>query len=390
MLRALFSGISGLRAHQQMLDVVSNNISNVNTTGYKSSAALFETTFSQLMKAAAQPQAGLGGTNPAQIGLGVKLAAINTDYGQGASQTTGRQTDMLINGDGFFVVQRGAEKLYTRAGDFSFDADGRLVDNHGALVMGWTAAANGTINNTAPISNIQLPAATLLAPVATTTVTMGGNLSAGATTPIVTSATVYDSQGKPSTLTMTFTNVGGNNWTIDVTDGTTTTTQALSFAANGSTPNPTSMTFNGYTIDLTGISDYAGQTSIAVTNQNGSLMGGLQAFTIGPDGVVTGVFSNGLKQPLAQLALAIFNNPNGLDKAGDSDFRPTANSGIAQLGVPRSGSRGEIQAGSLEMSNVDLAQEFTNLIIAQRGFQANSKVITTGDEVLQDLVNLKR
>jgi flagellar hook protein FlgE len=389
MLRALFSGISGLRAHQQMLDVVSNNIANVNTTGYKSSAAVFETTFSQLLRAAGAPQAGNGGTNPAQVGLGVKLAAINTDFGQGAAQTTGRNTDLMISGDGFFLVKRGNETLYTRAGDFSFDADGRLVDSHGAQVLGWSGT-NGTISNTGPVGGIQLPIATLLAPIPTTTVTMGGNLAAGVTTPIVTSATTYDPQGKPSTLTMTFTNTGGNNWSVNATDGTTTVTQALAFAANGGTPSPTTMTFNGMTIDLTGMSDYAGQTTAAVTNQNGSQMGGLQAFTIGPDGVVIGVFSNGLKQPLAQIALAVFNNPNGLEKAGDSDYRPTTNSGLPQLGVPRAAGRGEIEAATLEMSNVDLAQEFTNLVIAQRGFQANSKVITTSDEVLQDLVNLKR
>jgi flagellar hook protein FlgE len=389
MLRALFSGISGLRAHQQMLDVVSNNIANVNTTGYKSSAAVFETTFSQMLRTAAAPQAGYGGTNPAQVGLGVKLAAINTDFGQGAAQATGRNTDLMISGDGFFVVSRGVEQLYTRAGDFSFDADGRLVDTHGAPVQGWTAV-NGTISNTGPVGGIQLPIATLLPPVATSTVTMGGNLAAGATNPIVTSTTVYDAQGNASTLTVTFTNTAGA-WNVTMSDGTTTSApQPITFAANGSTPNPTATTFNGMTINLAGITEYAGQTTAAVVDQDGSQMGGLQAFSIGPDGVITGVFSNGFKRALGQLALAAFNNPNGLEKAGDSDYRVTVNSGNAQLGVPRTSGRGELQAGTVEMSNVDLAQEFTNLIIAQRGFQANSKVIVTSDEVLQDLVNLKR
>jgi flagellar hook protein FlgE len=389
MLRSLFSGISGLRAHQQMMDVVSNNIANVNTTGYKSSAALFETTFSQMLKSAGAPQAGSGGLNPAQVGLGVKLAAIDTDFSQGSAQTTGRSTDLMISGDGFFIVKRGNEQLYTRAGDFSFDANGLLVDPHGAAVLGWTGT-NGSIDTNGPIGQIQLPVATLLPPIATSTVTMGGNLPTGTTTPLVTSTTVYDAQGKPSTLSLSFTNTSGTTWSVAITDGATTSTQTLAFAANGSTPNPTSMTFNGMTIDLSKVTNYAGQASIAVGNQNGSQVGGLQAFSIGADGVVTGLFSNGLRQPLAQVALAVFNNPNGLEKAGDSDYRPTSNSGNAQLGAARAGGRGEVQAGTLEMSNVDLATEFTNLVIAQRGFQANSKVITTSDEVLQDLVNLKR
>jgi flagellar hook protein FlgE len=392
MLRSLFSGISGLRAHQQMMDVTGNNIANVNTTGFKSSQSLFEDTLSQLMRSATGPQAGNGGTNPAQIGLGVRVAGIETNFGQGAAQNTGRSTDLMINGDGFFVLRDGATQLYTRAGSFSFDANGRLVDPHGSEVQGWSAV-NGVVNTNSAPGDVQLPIGSVLAPVATTSVTVAGNLPANTTStnPITASLTTYDAQGNPVTLTATFTYVDPTTWSATVSDGTNTSApQAVVFAPDGSTPTPNSLTLGGVTVDLSGVTDYAGAATIAPTSQNGSPVGALQAFTIAPDGTLSGVYSNGLKQPIAQLALATFANPPGLEKAGDSDFRQTANSGIPQLGTAASSGHGTLQSGALEMSNVDLAQEFTNLVIAQRGFQANSKVITTSDELLQDLVNLKR
>jgi flagellar hook protein FlgE len=176
-----------------------------------------------------------------------------------------------------------------------------------------------------------------------------------------------------------------------MSDGTTTSAaQPINFAANGGTPTPASLTFNGVAVNLSGITSYAGASTAAAVSQDGSPMGSLQAFTMSPDGTLVGVFSNGLKEPLAQIAMAAFNNPGGLEKAGDSQFRATVNSGAPQLGVAGNGGRGLLQSAALEMSNVDLAQEFTNLVIAQRGFQANSKVVSTSDELLQDLVNLKR
>lgn len=392
MLRSLFSGISGLRAHQQMMDVTGNNIANVNTTGFKSSQALFEDTLSQLLRGAGAPQGTNGGSNPAQVGLGVRLAGISTNFEQGAAQVTGRSTDLMINGDGFFVVKRNGEDLYTRAGSFSFDADGRLVDQHGAMVQGW-AAVNGVINTNSTPVGVQLPIGTLLQPTATTGVTVGGNLPANttSTTPIVTSITSYDAQGNPITFSVSFTKTSATTWTATASDGTTTgAPQTITFAANGTAPTPATMTLGGVTVDLSGLTNYAGASTVAALSQNGSAMGSLQAFTISPDGTLVGVFSNGLKEPLAQIAMAAFNNPPGLEKVGDSDYRSTVNSGAPQLGTAGSGGRGSLQSSALEMSNVDLAQEFTNLVIAQRGFQANSKVVTTSDELLQDLVNLKR
>ena len=392
MLRSLFAGIAGLRAHQQMMDVTGNNIANVNTVGFKSSQALFEDTLSQMVSAAGAPQGGNGGANPAQVGLGVRLAGIANNFGQGAAQTTGRNGDLMITGDGYFAVRKGGEAVYTRAGSFSFDAGGMLVDPHGSAVQGW-AATNGRIDTNGAIGDVRVTAGRLLPPVATSAVTVSGNLPAdsASTTPIVVSITGYDQQGAALTYSSTFTKTSPTSWDVTVSDGTAVSApQAITFAADGSTPNPTSVALNGVTVDLSGVTSFAGASTVAAQDQNGAAIGSLQSFTISPQGTLVGVFSNGLKQPLAQIAMAVFNNPSGLEKIGDSDYRTTANSGAALLGAAGTGGRGTLQSGTLEMSNVDLAQEFTNLIIAQRGFQANSKVISASDELLQDLVNLKR
>jgi flagellar hook protein FlgE len=400
MLRSLFAGISGLRAHQQMMDVTGNNIANVNTAGFKSSQATFQDTLSQLVKAAGAPQGNNGGTNPAQIGLGVRLGGISTNFTQGAQQTTGRTTDLMIQGDGFFVVQDGGEQLFTRAGSFSFDANGRLVTNGGQVVQGWQADPAGNINTNAGTTGIQLPMGTLLPPTITSKAVFSGNLTAEADpvapTTITTSIPVYDAQGKASPLSVTFIALAASpsaSWDVQV-GGTSVGT--ADFDVNGDlVTTPLSLTAtmpagNTIAVDLSGLTGYSGASTVAPQSQDGSAMGSLQAFTISPDGTLVGVFSNGLKQPIAQLALANFNNPAGLEKVGDSMYRTTVNSGATQLGAAGSGGRGVLQAQTLEMSNVDLAQEFTNLVIAQRGFQANSRVITASDELLQDLVNLKR
>jgi len=182
MLRSLFSGISGLRAHQQMMDVTGNNIANINTTGYKASQTTFQDTLSQLVRAAGAPQAGGGGTNPAQVGLGVRLGGIENNFSQGAAQTTGRNTDLMIQGDGFFVVQNAGQQLYTRNGSFSFDTNGQLTTSDGGLVQGWAANGAGVINTNATASPVTLPTGTLLPPTPTANgrFVIGHNLVPGA------------------------------------------------------------------------------------------------------------------------------------------------------------------------------------------------------------------
>ena len=283
MLRSLFSAISGLRVNQTMLDVTGNNIANANTAGFKGSNIVFQDTLSQMLTSASAPVANpaRGGTNPIQIGLGVSVGGTTTNFNQGSAQVTGRATDLMIQGDGFFVVNRGGEDLFTRAGAFNFDSNGNLVTLDGDIVQGYVADA-------------------------------GGNIPANA---------------QP---------------------------QDLRIAELGD-PNS-----------------------------------GLRSYNIGGDGIITGVFDDGSQRSLGQVALANFVNPEGLERAGDTAFRRSTNSGDPQFGAAGTGRMGALMGGSLEMSNVDLAQEFTNLIVAQRGFQATSRVITTSDSVLEELVNIKR
>jgi flagellar hook protein FlgE len=266
MLRSLFTGISGLRAHQQMLDVTSSNIANVNTVGYKSSSAVFEDTLSQTIGGAGLATATSGGTNPVQVGLGVQLASTSTNFTQGSNQYTGRSSDLLINGDGFFVLSNGGQQTYSRAGSFSLDSVGHLVAPDGSKVQS----------------------------------TKGGDVNLSALT-----------------------------------------------------------------------------------------AGGYVSWSISPTGDVNGVDAAGNTTTLDTIATATFANPGGLARIGDSQFEVTTNSGAAQIGAAGAGGRGKLTAGYVEMSNVDLSTELTNLIISERGFQANSKVITTSDEVLQSLISLK-
>jgi flagellar hook protein FlgE len=221
MLRSMYSGISGLRSHQTMMDVVGNNIANVNTTGYKSSATVFQDVLSQTLQGAGAPQNGMGGTNPAQVGLGVKVAGINTNFQQGASQTTGRATDLAIQGDGFFAVRQGNESVYTRSGSFNFDQTGTLVSSSGAVVQGWLSR-DGVVNPNGPLEDIRLPIGQTLPPEQTVNVRFGGNLPAvpyDAASPasISPGVTIYDAQGVPIKISLTFTQNADNEWTARAT-----------------------------------------------------------------------------------------------------------------------------------------------------------------------------
>jgi flagellar hook protein FlgE len=390
MLRSLYSGISGLRSHQTMLDVTGNNIANVNTTAFKSSATQFQDTLSQLTQGAGGPQEQIGGTNPAQVGLGVRVAGVSTNFSQGSAQSTGRATDIMISGDGFFVTKTGTQTLYTRAGSFDFDGAGRLVSPDGSIVQGYTAV-NGVVADGGATSDITLPLG-VVAPAATTTsAKVTGNLPSDAAvgTALVRDVQVYDSTGTARTISLNYTKTAAG-WDVTGTDpnGATGTT-SLTFASGVQTSAGT-MTIGGIAVDMSKVTGFAGITTVAVSDQNGRAAGTLKSYTLSKDGTLVGSFSNGASQAIGRVVLATFSNPGGLEKAGSSGYKSTFNSGNATLGAPGSGSLGTLQAGALEMSNVDLSQEFTNLIVAQRGFQANARIITTSDEVLQELTNLKR
>jgi flagellar hook protein FlgE len=423
MLRSMFAAVTGLRSHQAFMDVVGNNIANVNTTGYKTSNVLFEDLLSQELNGAGAPNGTIsGGTNPAQVGLGVRLTGVTTNFAQGATQLTGKSTDFAIQGDGFFVVHNGNGSAYTRNGSMSLDASGNLVTADGGFVQGWQADVNtGAVNTNASPGTVKIPVGQPINPVTTTSMKVGGNLPADATTGTTVNAgiNVYNSEGTAIPLRAEFTkiaNTAGNvNWEVRIYDsannvisGPTAVTFNLTGALTSSTVNITQAQLNniagssgtwdsgGIDLDFGSSSDpdrltgFAGNNTAAALSQDGSASGTIVGFSVSQQGLITGVFSNGRSQALGQLALAVFNNPAGLEKAGGSLYIQSANSGSPHLGVPGTGGRGTLSGGTLEMSNVDLAAEFTNLIVAQRGFQANSRVITTSDEILQDLVNLKR
>jgi len=419
MLRSLYSGISGLHAHQQMMDVTGNNIANVNTVGYKASSVQFRDTLSQMIGSAGAPQNGMGGTNPSQVGLGVSNNGIVANFAQGSQQTTGRSGDMMIQGDGFFVTRSGNEMLYTRAGSFTFDANGLLVTAAGEPVQGWTAQ-NGVVNASAKPDDIRMPLGSTIPPKETANITLKGNLSSDpipdpnnpppggaytvanpytATIPVK----VYDDQGATRTVLAKFTRdaTTPTDWTVDLfeSDGTTpvagTGQLPLTFA-NGAPDAVTApggvMDFTTFKVNVADLTHYSGISDARVFDTDGQTAGALTSlsYSVSDTGQIVGVYSNGLKEVLGQVAMATFKNPTGLEKIGDSSFRSTVNSGYAQVGTPGSAGMGAVVTGALEMSNVDLAQEFTNLVIAQRGFQANSRIITTSDELLQELVSMKR
>jgi flagellar hook protein FlgE len=391
MLRSLDSGVSGLQAQQTMLDVVSNNIANVNTTGYKANSVEFEDTLSQMLGQASAPGTNTGGTDPAEVGLGVRVASVDTNFTEGAAENTGVDTNMMINGDGFFVVNVGGQTEYTRAGDFTLDGSGNLVSPDGAIAQGW-GATNGVVNTGTTPGNLALPMSAMSPAVTSTAATVTGNLpsDAAAGTAVNSEIPVYDASGNESDLSLTFTADGTGGWAVAATGpGGATGTDTMTFA-NGAITGGQTMTVGGITVDLSQVSGFAGTTSANLSGQNGSAAGTLQSFTVGQDGTIEGSFSNGTKEAIGRIALANFSNPSGLENVGNSNYVSTSNSGVAELGTAGEGSLGTISSGELEGSNVDLSQEFTNLIVAQRAFQASARVITTSDDVLQELISLKQ
>ncbi len=413
MIRSMSSALSGLRNHQTMLDVVGNDIANVSTIGFKSSSTVFADVLSQTLSGAGAPGGQTGGTNPAQIGLGSRLVGTVQSFTQGAIQRTGRSTDVAIQGDGFFVVGNAGQNFYTRAGAFNLDAGGNLVTPDGMFVQGWQGDQAGVVNTNAQVGPVQIQVGELLPPVQTSGVDIGGNLPADAAVgaAIVMTLTGYDTQGNALPVTMTFTKTAVDQWTVTADDAAAPPAPVvgdgvLTFDAMGEllTPADHNMTIAGgqiagfpdditFNLGIAGqpgrLTQYAGDASAAIVQQNGSPAGSLESFDLAQDGTIVGKYSNGNTRAIGQLALAVFTNPGGLERIAGV-WRETPNSGLAQIGTPGGGGRGQLSAGTLEMSNVDLAQEFTNLIVAQRGFQANSRVITASDELLQDLANLRR
>lgn len=408
MMRSLFAGVSGLRNHQTRMDVIGNNVANVNTIGFKSSRVNFQEVFSQTLRGASSPRANVGGTNPQQVGLGMTLATIDTLMTDGNLQYTGKMTDLAVNGNGFFILDNSGQLVYTRAGNFSTDAVGYLVNPaNGLRVQGWMAKPDGTfgVKDEGTLVDVRIPVGETIAAQATSRVAYAQNLDSRAAVGFArtTSVEVYDSQGKAFSVQITFTKTADNNWdwaaSTTTAGGTVTGNGTITFGATGNITAGAAGTFTlnsataGLTtinLDLSRITQYAAENTIQASERDGYPMGALDTFTIDPTGTVTGVYTNGLTKAIAQVALASFSNPAGLLKGGESTFLESNNSGLRQIGEAGTGGRGDIAPSNLEMSNVDLSSEFTNMIITQRGFQANSRTITASDEMLQELVNLKR
>ncbi len=408
MVQAMYSAVSGVQAHQSRLDVVGNNIANVNTIGYKSARTTFFDQLSQTIKGASKPQNGMGGVNPMQVGLGVRVGSVTTLQTQGALQQSGRPSDLSIQGNGFFLVGDGNAAAYTRDGAFTLDSDGNLVSaTTGMKLLGWQAN-NGVVDASGPVtpkSAISIPIGTLTSVKATGNVTFAGNLNSGATAPYVRTAQAFDSLGNPHNITFSFAKTAANQWTVTPSspDGSFGAAPTLTFDANGnlssSTGTPLTFTLTApggaaspmnIALDFGKLTQLSGEATANAVAQDGFPMGTLQSYSIGDDGTVTGIFSNGLNRDLGRVALAQFANPAGLDKMGSNLFRPTNNSGGAQMTPPGVSGAGRVSAGFLEQSNVNLADEFTNMIITQRGFQANTRIVTASDEILQDLIQMPR
>lgn len=536
-LRSLYSGVSGLKNHQVMMDVIGNNIANINTVGFKAGRTTFSETFSQTLRNATQPYSGTGGSNPIQIGLGMAVNSVDTIFSQGNLETTGVATDLAIQGNAFFIVKKGGKTLYTRVGQFQFDANGTLVNpGTGAILQGKLADATGRIPTGTRMEDIRIALDQKSPARATSLIRFSGNLNANAsvarttlsgtidstaavgtsynqtvtmrddfgvshdvtytltktaantysvtvtaTNGTITGGTgtatfdpvtgelvsftpaaitlvpaggappisinvdgsslaevagsssfianlektadttdaaisIYDSLGNRHTVTITFTKTANQNewtWAANVgspavatagrsgrilfnPDGTLRAfsyddgSTALSIAPNnGAEPISIDLNF-GTANSFTGITQVQGDSTVTPREQNGYGAGVMTNISIDPTGKIIGTFSNGAVMNLGQVLLAEFNNPGGLVKAGDNMYDLSGNSGtpaIVEAGISTSST---ITAGALEQSNVDLSEEFTRMITAQRGFQANARIITTSDEFLQEIVNLKR
>lgn len=422
---SFYIGMSGMRTNEGAIGVIGNNIANLNTIGFKASRAVFEDLLSQNI---------IGTAGVSQQGLGAAVAAVQRLVTQGAILGTGITTDLAVSGDGYFIVEDPATQgsFYTRNGQFQVDKEGFITTVEGLRLQGFPANAQGNLQGA--LGNLQVVNATS-PPVATTEVDLIMNLDA--TEPVVdpvanpfdpanptdasnsgrTTMTVFDSLGVAHQLDVFFFNDGGGNWhwqayapDSDVNGGTATTPVlvgegTLTFDTNGDLTGQTvtngAVTFFGATPQdiawdfgdpATGVAttQTAAATAPLSQDQNGFGSGVLSFIEIESDGSINGTFTNGQERLLGQVALARFDAPAELRALGQNLFSETFASGQPAVGAPQTGGRGDLMPGSLEQSNVDLTNEFTSLILAQRGFQASSRTITTADEMLQEAVNLKR
>lgn len=463
MMRSLYSGVSGLQNHQTRMDVIGNNISNVNTTGFKRGRVNFQDMISQQLSGAAKPTDEIGGVNAKEVGLGMTVASIDNIFNQGNLQSTGVSTDIAIQGNGFFVLKSGEESFYTRNGAFGLDMNGTLVNPAtGMRVQGWMAEdVNGQmmVSTAATPTDLVIPVGSKDPAKETTNVNFACNLNKntpeileGASPEDIVKGTwgteqkIYDSFGNEHMLAVTFRRVVGtpNQWEATVNidpDNSDFTQTRVGLGSTDGMGNTFIVSFDNYGA-LQSVTDSAGnvtnpngqvviQTSFAVPDSNvdeqgnpyrqtlninlgeigsfkdtitqsssksttkafyqdGYTMGYLDNFKIDSSGVITGVYSNGTNRTIGQIAMASFTNQQGLEKAGDNTYVESNNSGMARIGESGVAGKGTLMAGALEMSNVDLSEQMTDMIVTQRGFQSNAKTIQTADTLLETVLSLKR
>ena len=407
--------LTGLNADKTALDVVGNNLANLNTVGFKDVSTEFTDLIAQAI-----------GQGNSQVGEGVSPPMTERQFLQGSIQLTQGAFDAAIQGNGFFVVRDGAgSTLYTRAGNFKLAADGTLLTATGEKVQGWTAA-NGVLNTTGAIGNIVVPTSALVTPSATTQFTLNANLNSNAvvgdpTGTFSSPIQVVDSLGSTHTLTVTYTKTGPNAWSYNITipgedlssgkPGVPSSVAKgnLTFSAQGqlttpAPPNPVAVAITGladgaadlnvnwnlYTNGAANLTQFASASALSASSQNGIAAAQLTRVGLDTNGQVMAHYSDGSSLVVAQVALAGISNPDTMVSVGNNNFQVSASTATPVVGVAGTGPRGTIQGGALESSTVDIAQEFTNLIVYQRAYQANSRVISTVDQMTQDLLTLIR
>ena len=401
--------LSGLQADTVSLNTIGNNLANLNTTAFKKQGTTFEDLFYQQIGTS-------GSSNPLQVGVGTRVSGTSTNFLQGTILPTGQPTDMALSGDGFFVTEQGGVQALSRAGNFQLNQQGNLITVDGASVMGYPVQ-NGVVNANAALTPLVLPIGVTEAAQATGNISLTANLNAGATvgTQFTTPVTVYDSLGQSHAVTVNYTKTATNTWSYsvdlqagDATGAPVNNTGTLTFDASGNliTPagNIAGITFPGMangSSDLTfNLNLYKNgsptltQSTAASTNtatvQDGFASGTYQNFSVDGNGVITAVYNNGHKAVVGQVAVARVTNPQGLTMIGHNSYTTTNASGDAIYGVPGTGGRASIEDSALEQSNVDIAQEFSDLIVAQRSFEANSKTITAFDSITQTTLGMIR
>jgi len=414
MFTSFSTALSALSAHSTAIDVVGNNLANLNTPGFKTSVVSFHDLVTQSLGA------GLGET---QVGFGVGRPTTIRQFSQGAIQCSSGALDAAIQGDGFFIVQdNSGALLYTRGGNFQVDKAGNLLTSTGERIQGWTEInpATGAVITSGAISDITVPIGTLKAPNPSTSFSFDMNLNAAAATGdnFSTAIEVYDSLGSSHVLTVAFTKTGtANEWDYsitvpdaDLTSAFTPVTGTLTFDSTGKLTSPAStdampevnitglangasdmsLTWNLYDSATPRVTQYAQPSSVSANAQNGSPAAQLIRVGLADGGKILAQYSNGEQAVVGQVAMASIRNPESLIAVGNNNYQLSARSALPAIGLPGTGGRGSILGGAVEYSTVDIAKEFTNLIVLQRGYQANTRVVTAVDELSQETINLKR